>query len=159
MNTQIVRTEISFHFSHDNFDAILKMLAHLSSSIFSSMSNHCSLIGHDILLYNLHKYCMISFIHVREINEQNGMGYHEWCTVASSDDYSHVDRKSYRTPLMLPTLLCSLISRTCINDIMQYLWKLSSNISCPIRLQWFDFEANIDADKWANIFKIASKLS
>ena len=27
--------------------------------------------------------------------------------------------------------------------------------SCPIRLQLFDFEANIDANKWANIFKIA----
>ena len=35
------------------------MLAHLSASIFTSKSNHCSLIGHGILLYNFHKYCMI----------------------------------------------------------------------------------------------------
>ena len=42
---------------------------------------------------------------------------------------------------------------------MQYLWGLLRNISCPIRLQLFDFEVNIDADKWANIFKIAWKFS
>ena len=30
---------------------------------------------------------MISFIHIREINEQNGLGWPEWCTVASTDDY------------------------------------------------------------------------
>ena len=42
-----------------NFDAILKMLAHLSASIFTSKSNHYSLKGHGILLYNFHKYCMI----------------------------------------------------------------------------------------------------
>ena len=35
------------------------MLAHLSASIFTSKSNHNSLIGHGILLYNFHKYCMI----------------------------------------------------------------------------------------------------
>ena len=35
------------------------MLAHLSVSIFTSKSNHYSLIGHGILLYNFHKYCMI----------------------------------------------------------------------------------------------------
>ena len=29
---------------------------------------------------------------------------------------------------------------------MQYLWELYRNISCPIRLQLFDFEVNIDAD-------------
>ena len=33
-------------------------------------------------------------------------------------------RGSYRTPLMPPNPVCSLISRTCINDIMQYLWEL-----------------------------------
>ena len=61
-----------FHFSHVNFDAILKMLANLSASIFISKSNHCSLIGHEIF----HKYCLISFIHVhvREIDEQIGVG-------------------------------------------------------------------------------------
>ena len=64
----------SFNFSHCNFDTILKMLDHLSASIFSSKSNNCSLIGHEILLYNSHKYCMISSIHVREINEQDGIG-------------------------------------------------------------------------------------
>ena len=41
---------------------------------------------------------------------------------------------------------------------MQYLSELLNDISCPIRLQWFDFEENIDDDKWSNIFKIASKL-
>ena len=35
------------------------MLAHLSASIFTSKSNNYSLIGHGILLYNFHKYCMI----------------------------------------------------------------------------------------------------
>ena len=30
---------------------------------------------------------------------------------------------------------------------MQYLWELYSNISCPIRLQLFDFKVNIDAGK------------
>ena len=61
-----------FHFSHGNFDAILKMLANFSASIFISKSHHCTLIGHEIF----HKYCMISFIHVhvREIDEQNGVG-------------------------------------------------------------------------------------
>ena len=49
----------SFHFSPGNFDAILKMLAHLSASIFTSKSNHYSRIGHGILLFNFHKYCMI----------------------------------------------------------------------------------------------------
>ena len=39
--------------------AILKMLAYLSASIFTSKSNNCSLIGHRILFYNFHKYCMI----------------------------------------------------------------------------------------------------
>ena len=42
--------------------------------------------------------------------------------------------------------------------IMQYSWKSWRNIPCPIRLQWFDFEVNSEANKWANIFKIASKL-
>ena len=50
-----------------------------------------------------------------------------------------------------PSHFCSLISRKCINDIMQYLCELKSNISSPIRLQWFDFEENIDADKWSKI--------
>ena len=49
-------------------------LDHLSASIFSSKSNHRSLIGQEILLYNSPKYCMISFVHVREMNEQNKMG-------------------------------------------------------------------------------------
>ena len=57
-----------------NFDAIFKILAHLSASIFTSKSNHCSQIGHEILLYNFHMYCMISFIYVREINEQIWVG-------------------------------------------------------------------------------------
>ena len=35
------------------------MLAILSASIFTSKSSHYSLIGHGILLYNFHKYCMI----------------------------------------------------------------------------------------------------
>ena len=35
------------------------MLAHLSASIFTSKSNHYSLIGNGILLYKFHKYCMI----------------------------------------------------------------------------------------------------
>ena len=26
---------------------------------------------------------MISFKHIREINEQNGFGWHQWCTIAS----------------------------------------------------------------------------
>ena len=55
----IIRTQRPFHFSHDTFDAILKMLAHLSPSIFTSKSNNCNQIGHGILLYNFHKYCMI----------------------------------------------------------------------------------------------------
>ena len=55
----IIMTQRPFHFSHGNFDAILKMLAHLSAPIFTSTSNYCSLIGHVILLYNFHKYCMI----------------------------------------------------------------------------------------------------
>ena len=55
----MIRTQRPFNFSHGNFDAILKMLAHLSASIFTSKSNHYSLIGHGILLYNFHKYCMI----------------------------------------------------------------------------------------------------
>ena len=58
-NIYIIRTQRPFHFSHGNFVAILKMLAHLSASIFTSKSNHYSLIGHGILLYNFHKYCMI----------------------------------------------------------------------------------------------------
>ena len=53
------KTQRPFHFSHGNFNAILKMIAHLSASIFTSKSNHYSLIGHGILLYNFHKYCMI----------------------------------------------------------------------------------------------------
>ena len=48
------------------FDAILKMLAHLSASIFTSKSNHCSLIGHGILLYNFHKRCMIYHLSMLE---------------------------------------------------------------------------------------------
>ena len=48
-----------FPFSNGNFDAILKMSAHLSASIFTSKSNHCSLIGHRILLYNFNTYCMM----------------------------------------------------------------------------------------------------
>ena len=59
LNTYIIRTQRPFHFSHDNFDAILKMLAHLSASISTSKSNHYSLIGHGILLSKFHKYCMI----------------------------------------------------------------------------------------------------
>ena len=35
------------------------MLAHLSASIFTSKSNHYSLIVHGILFYNFQKYCMI----------------------------------------------------------------------------------------------------
>ena len=54
-----MRTQRPFHFNHGNFDAILKMLAHLSASIFTSKSNHYSTIGHGILLYNFHNYCMI----------------------------------------------------------------------------------------------------
>ena len=38
---------------------------------------------------------------------------------------------------------------------MQYLWELLSNISCPVRLQLFDFKVNIDADELLNIFNIA----
>ena len=47
-----------------------------------------------------------------------------------------------------------------MNDIMQYLWELKNNILCPIaiRLQLFDFELNIDADKRANIFKFVRKI-
>ena len=86
INTSIIRTQWSFHFRYRNFNAILKMLAHLSASIFTSKSNHCSLIEHEILVYNSHKYCIISFIHVRVINELNGLGCHKWCTVASPDD-------------------------------------------------------------------------
>ena len=41
---------------------------------------------------------------------------------------------------------------------MQYLWELYRNISRFIRQQLFDFEVNIDSEKWANIFKIAWKL-
>ena len=41
---------------------------------------------------------------------------------------------------------------------MQNLWEVLSNSSCSIRLQSFDFEVNINADKWANIFKIPWKL-
>ena len=55
----MIRTPRPFHFSHGNFDAILKMLAHLSASIFTSKSKHYSLIGHGILLYNFQKYYMI----------------------------------------------------------------------------------------------------
>ena len=62
----IIRTQRPFHFSHGNFDAILKMLAHLSASIFTSKSNHYSLIGHGILLYNFHKYCMICHLSMFE---------------------------------------------------------------------------------------------
>ena len=74
INTLIRRTHRPFHFSHCNFDEILKMLAYLSASKFTSKSNHCSLIGHEILLFNPHTYCMISFMHVREINDQTGLG-------------------------------------------------------------------------------------
>ena len=81
VNTEIIRTH--FHFSHRNFHAILKMLAHLLASIFTSKTNNCSLIGHEILLYNSHKYCVPSFKHIREFNEQNWLGWHEWCMVAS----------------------------------------------------------------------------
>ena len=49
----------TIHFSHGNFEAILKMLAHLSASLFTSKSNHCSLIGHGIFLHDFHEYCMI----------------------------------------------------------------------------------------------------
>ena len=35
------------------------MLAYLSVSIFTSKSSHYNLIGHGILLYNYHMYCMI----------------------------------------------------------------------------------------------------
>ena len=59
LNTYIIWTQRPFHFSHGNFDAILKMSDHLSASIFTSKSNHCSLIGHGILLYNFHKYYMM----------------------------------------------------------------------------------------------------
>ena len=41
---------------------------------------------------------------------------------------------------------------------MQYLLELYSNILCSIRLQLCGFKMNIDADKWANIFKIALTL-
>ena len=68
------------------------MLAHLTASIFSLKSNYCILIGKEILFYDSLKCCMISFLHVREINDQNGMGKHEWCTVASPDDNSHTVR-------------------------------------------------------------------
>ena len=67
---------------------------------------------------------MILFIHIREINKQNGLGWHEWYTVASPYTRYSNRQGSYRTPLMPPQPIYSLISRTCINDIMQYLWEL-----------------------------------
>ena len=38
---------------------------------------------------------------------------------------------------------------------MQYLCELQSNILCPFMLQLFDKKVILDADKWANNFKIA----
>ena len=40
---------------------------------------------------------MISLIHVREINEQNGIGSTSVCTVASLDEMTVIDMGSYRT--------------------------------------------------------------
>ena len=49
-------------------------------------------------LYASDKYCMILFIHIWEINEQNGLGWHEWCTVASLTLNTAIVRGSYATP-------------------------------------------------------------
>ena len=45
---------------------------------------------------------MISSIHIREINEQNWLDWHEWCTVASPYTIYSNRPGSYRTPLMPP---------------------------------------------------------
>ena len=96
----IIMTQRPFHFSHGNFDAILKMLAHLSAPIFTSTSNYCSLIGHVILLYNFHKYCMI----YRLFKEWVSFFLGSWDMNRSAEQTNRVNREA-----VLVRFVCSAL--------------------------------------------------
>ena len=50
------------------------------------------------MLYNFHKYCMISFIHVQEINEQNGVGSFDFEENIDTYKWSHIFNIASKLP-------------------------------------------------------------